>query len=123
MDRVAEPPGHGSQVDASGQELGGDVVAQVVQAQIVETDPMAQGPEGSAGRVGSPGTATVGVVAEHEASAAKATPLSAAAFSAWCLRVVKASDVTGSRATRRDWRDLVGARTHTPSTMMTARVT
>jgi hypothetical protein len=63
---VTQPPGHGSQVDPTGQELGRDVVAQIVRTQIVETDPMAHHPERSAGRVRPPRTATIGVVAEHE---------------------------------------------------------
>jgi hypothetical protein len=59
-------------------------VAQVVQTQIVETDPMAHDPERSAGRVGPPGTATIGVVAEYKGVSGQGD----AAFGSGILRLV-----------------------------------
>lgn len=62
---MARTARHGAHVDASGEEAGGEEVAQVVQADTIEAELVAKVPEGPTGRVRPPWLPAIGFVAEH----------------------------------------------------------
>ena len=63
---VAEAAGDGAHVVPSGQQSGGDVVTQIVEADIVEADRVARRTESSRDGVGKPRLGTINGTAEHE---------------------------------------------------------
>jgi hypothetical protein len=64
---VAQPTRDGAYVDAGGEEAGGDEVAHVMQAQLVEAGVVAKVAECPAGRVRPPRPPAGWVAAEHVA--------------------------------------------------------
>src|SRR5664280_3871962 len=70
---MAESPGNGPHIHSGRQEPSGYIVPEVVEPDPGDASPAAEGAERSGRRIGTPGDASVGDIAEHKRSRVEGT--------------------------------------------------